>query len=88
MQHTFQHAIEQTIFPDNAVEIDLTITYEYTPPSRGQRGPHGEPLEPDAESGIEILSVTDEAGNDYYDKIGNLYLYSLVWDHLSKTFEQ
>ena len=87
MQHTFQHAIEQTIFPDNAVEIDLTITYEYTPPSRGQRGPHGEPLEPDAESEIEIISVTDEAGNECDpETIENIN--SLCWDHLAKTFEQ
>lgn len=60
MQHTFLHTIEI-----GDTETTLTITYGHTPPSRGQRGLHGEPLEPDAESKIEILSVTDEAGNDY-----------------------
>jgi len=60
MQHTFHHTIETL-----TGETTLTITYQHTPPSRGQTGPHGEPLEPDAESKIEIISVTDEAGNDY-----------------------
>lgn len=60
MQHTFAHHIETP-----TGETALTITYEYSPPSAGQRGPHGESLEPDAESEIEILSVTDEGGNDY-----------------------
>ena len=60
MQHTFAHTIENPIG-----ETTLTITYQHTPPSRGQRGSHGEPLEPDAESEIDIISVTDEAGNDY-----------------------
>ena len=60
MKHTFQYYTET-----GDTETALTITYEHTPPSRGQTGPHGEPLEPDAESEIEILYVTDEAGNDY-----------------------
>lgn len=82
MQHTFQHYIET-----RTGETTLTITYQHTPPSRGQRGPHGEPLEPDAESEIEIISVTDESGNDYDpETIENLN--SLCWDHLAKTFEQ
>ncbi len=70
-------------------ETALTITYEYTPPSRGQKGPHGEPLEPDAESEIEILSATDEAGNECDpETIENINALSLCWDHLAKTFEQ
>ena len=60
MKHSFLHHIETP-----TGETTLTITYQHTPPSRGQTGLHGEPLEPDAESKIEILSVTDEAGNDY-----------------------
>ena len=81
MQHTFQHYIET-----RTGETTLTITYEHTPPSRGQTGPHGEPLEPDTESKIEILSVTDEAGNDY-DLFKEKNVYSLCWDHL-ETVEQ
>jgi len=83
MKHIFLHTIET-----GDTETTLTITYEYALPSRGQTGPHGEPLEPDTESEIEIISVTDEAGNDYEDKIGNFHLFSLCWDHLAKTFEQ
>lgn len=82
MKHTFQYYTET-----GDTETALTITYEHTPPSRGQTGPHGEPLEPDAESEIEILSVTDEAGNDY-DLFKEKNVYSLCWDHLAKTFEQ
>ena len=82
MQHSFQYHIET-----GDTETTLTITYQHTPPSRGQTGPHGEPLEPDAESEIEILSVTDEAGNDY-DLFKEKNVYSLCWDHLAKTFEQ
>jgi hypothetical protein len=82
MQHTLLHTIETP-----TGETTLTITYKHTPPSRGQTGPHGEPLEPDAESEIEILFVTDEAGNDY-DLFKEKNVYSLCWDHLAKTFEQ
>ena len=82
MQHSFQHTIET-----GDTETTLTITYHHTPPSRGQTGPHGEPMEPDAESKIEILSVTDEGGNDYDpETIENIN--SLCWDNLAKTFEQ
>lgn len=82
MQFTFLHHIET-----GDTETTLTITYQHTPPTRGQTGPHGEPLEPDAESEIEILSVTDEGGNDYDpETIENIN--SLCWDHLTKTFEQ
>ena len=82
MKHTFLHHIET-----GDTETTLTITYEHTPPSRGQTGPHGEPMEPEAESKIEILSVTDEGGNDYDpETIENIN--SLCWDNLAKTFEQ
>ena len=81
MQYTFTHTIEK-----GDTETTLTITYEHTPPSRGETGPHGEPLEPDAESEIDIISVTDEAGNDYgQETIENIN--SLCWDHF-KTVEQ
>lgn len=88
MQHAFQHTAELEIFPENIVEVELTITYEHTPPSRGQTGPHGEPLEPDTESEIEIISVTDEGGNDYQPWLEGVSFHSLCWDHLAKTFEQ
>ena len=80
MKHTFQYYTET-----GDTETALTITYEHTPPSRGQTGPHGEPLEPDAESEIEILSVTDEAGNDYQpETIENIN--SHCWDDLLEYF--
>jgi len=80
MKHTFQYYTET-----GDTETALTITYEHTPPSRGQTGPHGEPLEPDAESKIEILSVTDEAGNDYDpETIENIN--SHCWDDLLEYF--
>ncbi len=80
MQHTLLHA---TVSGDT--ETTLTITYEHTPPSRGQTGPHGESLEPDAESEIEILSVTDEGGNDYQpETIENIN--SHCWDDLLEYF--
>jgi len=80
MQFTFLHHIET-----GDTETTLTITYEHTPPSRGQTGPHGESLEPDAESEIEILSVTDEGGNDYQpETIENIN--SHCWDDLLETF--
>jgi len=83
MQHSFLRTIET-----GDTETTLTIIYEHTPPSRGQTGPHGEPLEPDAESEIEILSVTDEGGNDYQPWLEGVSFHSLCWDHLAKTFEQ
>ena len=80
MQHSFQYHIET-----GDTETTLTITYQHTPPSRGQRGPHGESLEPDAESEIEILSVTDEGGNDYQpETIENIN--SHCWDDLLEYF--
>ena len=45
-------------------------------------------LEPDAESEIEILCVTDETGNERDLKtIENINALSLCWDHLAKTFK-
>ena len=83
MQHTFLHTIETC-----DTETTLTITYQHTPPSRGQTGPHGEPLEPDAESEIEILCVTDETGNECDpETIENINVIPLCWDHLAKTFK-
>ena len=80
MQHTLLHTIETP-----TGETTLTITYKHTQPTRGQRGPHGEPLEPDAESEIEILSVTDEGGNDYQpETIENIN--SHCWDDLLEYF--
>jgi len=80
MQFTFLHHIET-----GDTETTLTITYQHTPPSRGQTGPHGESLEPDAESEIEILSVTDEGGNDYQpETIENIN--SHCWDDLLEYF--
>ena len=80
MQFQFQHTAELETHTFQAREVELTTTYQHTPPSRGQTGPHGEPLEPDAESEIEIISVTDEGGNDYEpEEIENAY--SLCWDH-------
>ena len=81
MQHTLQHTAEFEIFPENIVEIELTITYEFHPAERGTRGDFGEPIEPDEESRIEILSITDTTGKEYQpEEIENIY--SLCWDNL------
>ncbi len=81
MQHTLLHHIET-----GDTETTLTITYQYTPPSRGSRGAHGEPGEPDEQAEIEILSIVDANGKDYEpEEIENAY--SLAWDHFENNAE-
>jgi len=87
MQHTFQHTAELEIFPENIVEVELTITYQHTPPSRGSRGAHGEPEEPDEQAEIEILSIVDANGKEYQPWLEGISFHSLCWDHL-ETVEQ
>ena len=55
MRFTFQHTAELEIFPENIVEVELTITYQYTHTSRGSRGAYGEPEEPDEPEEIENI---------------------------------
>lgn len=87
MQFTFQHTAELEIFPENIVEVELTITYQYTHASRGSRGTHGEPEEPDEESEVEILSIVDTNGKEYQPWLEGISFHSLCWDHL-ETVEQ
>jgi len=87
MTHTFQHTAELEIFPENIVEVELTITYQHTPPSRGSRGAHGEPEEPDEQAEIEILSIVDANGKEYQPWLEGISFHSLCWDHL-ETVEQ
>ena len=90
MQRTFQHTAE--IFssgycePPEWMEVELTITYQYTPPSRGSRGTHGEPEEPDEEAEIEILSIVDANGKEYEPE-GIENIYSHCWDHFENNAE-
>jgi len=86
MQRTFQHTAEFETSILGMVEIDLTITYQHTPPSRGSRGTHGEPEEPDEESEVEILSIVDTNGKDYEpEEIENIH--SHCWDHFENNEE-
>jgi len=86
MNYTFQHTAEFETSILGMVEIDLTITYQHTPPSRGSRGTHGEPEEPDEEAEIEILSIVDTNGKDYEpEEIENIY--SHCWDHFENNAE-
>lgn len=86
MQFTFQHTAELEIFPENIVEVELTITYQYTHASRGSRGTHGEPEEPDEEAEIEILSIVDANGKEYEpEEIENIH--SHCWDHFENNEE-
>jgi len=62
---TFQHTAELEFSFDQLIEIELTVTAEYTPASRGSRGAYGEQEEPDEPATIEILSIVDKAGNEY-----------------------
>jgi hypothetical protein len=86
MNYSFQHTAELEIFPENIVEVGLTITYQYTPPSRGSRGTDGEPEEPDEEAEIEILSIVDANGKEYEpEEIENIH--SHCWDHFENNEE-
>lgn len=86
MTHTFQHTAELETHTFQTREVELTITYQYTPPSRGSRGAHGEPEEPDEQAEIEILSIVDANGKEYEpEEIENAY--SLCWDHFENNAE-
>lgn len=65
MQFQFTHTAELEFPFEQLIEVELTVTAEYTPVSRGLRGAHGEPEEPDEDATIEILSIVDKAGNEY-----------------------
>jgi hypothetical protein len=76
MTHTFEHTIEELIFPDGLVEIDLEIEYEHHPASPGTF--------PDdsTESRIEILSCTKPNGKEWQGDTNEFT--SLCWDHFLK----
>ena len=60
MEFQFTHTAELE-FPGQTIELDLIITAEYTPASRGSRGTYGEQEEPDEDATMQILSITDKA---------------------------
>ena len=86
MQFAFQHTAELETHTFQTREVGLTITYQYTPPSRGSRGTDGEPEEPDEEAEIEILSIVDANGKEYEpEEIENIH--SHCWDHFENNEE-
>jgi hypothetical protein len=79
MQFTFQHTAE-IFLSDEWQEIEFTVTAQYTPASRGIRGPYGEPEEPDEAASVEILEVTDAEGNSYeWDEIEGIMGAAVEW---------
>ena len=48
----------------NDENINVIVEYETNAGSSGARGSYGEPLEPDYEPDIEILSVLDQDGGE------------------------
>jgi len=65
MTFTFKHTAELEFPFEQLIEVELTVTAEYTPASRGSRGAYGEQEEPDEPATIEILSCMDKAKNEY-----------------------
>lgn len=65
MTFQFTHTSELEFPFEQLIEVELTVTAEYTPASRGSRWAYGEPEEPDEDATIEILSIVDRAGNEY-----------------------
>jgi hypothetical protein len=65
MKFQFIHTSELEFPFEQYIEVELTVTAEYTPASRGSRGAYGEQEEPDEDATIEILSIVDKAGNEY-----------------------
>ncbi len=79
MQFTFQHTAE-IFLSDEWQEIEFTVTAQYTPASRGIRGPYGEPEEPDEPASVEILEVSDAEGNLYeWDEIEGIMGAAVEW---------
>lgn len=67
------------------IEINAEITCNYIAPERGRRGPHGEPLEPDYDSEIEIVAIRD--GDSLYDfddldRSEQDYLIEEAWEQI------
>ena len=80
MQFQFTNTAELEFPFEQLIEVEITVTAEYTPASRGSRGAHGEPEEPDEDAEIEILSIVDANGKEYEpEEIENIY--SHCWDH-------
>ena len=59
MSHTLEMTLEREE-NEEAIDIAITVEFEYTGPHRGYRDSMGVPEEPDDEAEIEILSITDE----------------------------
>ena len=54
----------ELIITYNDENINVIVEYEIESGSTGARGGYGEPLEPDYEPDIEILSVLDQDGGE------------------------
>ena len=52
MTFTFKHTAELEFPFEQLIEVELTVTAEYTPASRGSRGAYGEQEEPDEDATI------------------------------------
>lgn len=64
--------------PITQEEIDVTVEYDYTPPERGEReSGTGLQLTPDYPEDLQIISVMDNDGNDYIDKLSKNDLNSI-----------
>ena len=86
MQFQFTNTAELEFPFEQLIEVEITVTAEYTPASRGSRGAHGEPEEPDEDAEIEILSIVDANGKEYEpEEIENIH--SLCWDHFENNEE-
>ena len=74
MKFQFTHTAEIEVFPDQLIEVELTVTAEYTPFSRGSRGAHGEPEEPDELEEMLIVSCVDAKGVEWdVDNVPGIY---------------
>lgn len=62
--YTFDTYLRET---DDRCEIDVTVQFDYYPPSRGSRDRWGAPLEPDEPENIEITSVWYDGGEQIHD---------------------
>lgn len=56
--------------PVTQEDIEVTVEFDYTPPERGEReSGTGLQLTPDYPEDVEIISVMDNDGNNYIDKL-------------------
>lgn len=64
--------------PVTQEDIEVTVEFDYTPPERGEReSGTGLQLTPDYPEDVEIISIMDNDGNDYIDKLSKDDLSSI-----------